>query len=58
MYQTEEGKAIFGYLDGIEDFYVQDEESETETTEEEEDLEMDEDLSTSEGLRKKNSFIL
>ena len=46
---------MFEYLDGSEDFYVQDEEIEieTETTEEEEDSEIDEDLSTSEGLRKK-----
>ena len=55
LYQTEEGNAMFGDLDGSEDFYVQDEEIEieTETTEEEEDSEIDEDLSTSEGLRKK-----
>ena len=49
---------MFGYLDGSEDFYVQDEEIEIETTEEEEDLQMDEDLSTSEGLREKIQFIL
>lgn len=46
---------MFGYLDGSEDFYVQDEEIEieTESTEEQEDSEIDEDLSASEGLRKK-----
>ena len=49
---------MFGYLDGSEDFYVQDEETEIKTTEEEEDLQMDEDLSTSEGLREKIQFIL
>lgn len=49
---------MFGYLDGSEDFYVQDEEIEIKTTEEEEDLQMDEDLSTSEGLREKIQFIL
>ena len=55
MYQTEEGNAMFRYLDGSEDFYVQDEEIEieTESTEEQEDSEIDEDLSASEGLRKK-----